>query len=192
MQKTIAELLSESSSHKATLAGDDHFLGAVERAAQQLVRTIDSGGTIFSCGNGGSTCDAMHFTEELVARFKRERAGIKAMHLHDASVLTCWSNDYAFETAFARQVETFCGPNDTLVGFSTSGNSANIIAAVNAAKIRGTKTIGMLGKDGGKLAPLCDLPLIVPSKATERIQEAHITIVHIFCELIETRSECNK
>ncbi|MFM1848028.1 MAG: hypothetical protein RL417_1502 [Pseudomonadota bacterium] len=187
MQQTIATLLSESAALKAKAAGDKPLCAAIERAAAQLVKTITSGGTVFSCGNGGSTCDAMHFTEELVARYKRERPGIKAMHLHDPSTLTCWSNDYSFETAFARQVETFCGANDTVVGFSTSGNSANVIAAVEAAKKRGAATIGMLGKDGGKLAKLCDIPLIVPSSATERIQEVHITIVHIFCELIESR-----
>ncbi len=186
MQQTIATLLSESSALKARIAGDSALLATIERAAHQLIKTIKAGGTIYSCGNGGSTCDAMHFTEELVARYKRERPGIKAMHLHDPSTLTCWSNDYAFETAFARQVETFCGPSDTVVGFSTSGNSANIIAAVEAAKKRGAATIGMLGKDGGKLARLCDISLIVPSNATERIQETHITFVHIFCELIET------
>lgn len=187
MQETIASLLTESAALKARIAADKGLLASLERAAAQLMKTIKAGGTIYSCGNGGSTCDAMHFTEELVARYKRERPGIKAMHLHDASTLTCWSNDYGFETVFARQIETFCGPNDTVVGFSTSGNSPNIIAAVHAAKARGAVTIGMLGKEGGKLAGLCDIPLIVPSSATERIQEAHITFIHIFCELIETR-----
>jgi D-sedoheptulose 7-phosphate isomerase len=128
----------------------------------------------------------MHFTEELVARYKRERPGIKAAHFHDPSVITCWSNDYTFETVFERQARTFCGPLDTLVGISTSGNSANVIRAVNAAKEKGTTTIGLLGKDGGKLATLCDIPLVVPSNATERIQEVHITFVHIFCELLES------
>lgn len=187
MQDTIASLLSASAALKERIAADKGLLASLAHAATQLMKTVKGGGTIYSCGNGGSTCDAMHFTEELVARYKRERPGIKAMHLHDPSTLTCWSNDYGFETVFARQVETFCGEGDTLVGFSTSGNSPNIIAAVKAAKARGTATIGMLGKDGGKLAGLCDIPIIVPADATERIQEVHITFVHIFCELIETR-----
>lgn len=186
MQQTIAALLQESAALKSKIAADKVLLAALERAALQIKKTIAAGGVIYSCGNGGSTCDAMHFTEELVARYKRERPGIKAMHLHDPSTLTCWSNDYSFETVFERQVKTFCGPNDTLVGFSTSGNSKNIIAAVKAARETGASSIGMLGKDGGMLGSLCDVSLVVPSTATERIQEAHITFVHIFCELIET------
>lgn len=186
MQHTIATLLKASADLKNTIAADTTVLTALERAVVQLRETIAAGGTIYSCGNGGSTCDAMHFTEELVARYKRERPGIKAHHFHDPSTLTCWSNDYTFETVFERQVRTFCGPNDTLVGISTSGNSANIVRAVEAARERGTATIGFLGKDGGRLASLCDIPIIVPSNATERIQEAHITFIHIFCELLES------
>jgi len=185
MQATIAELLSQSAALKQSIAADPVLLGALERATLQLKRTVASGGTIYSCGNGGSTCDAMHFTEELVARYKRERPGIKAAHFHDPSVITCWSNDYTFETVFERQAKTFCGPHDTLVGISTSGNSANVIHAVRAAKEKGTTTIGLLGKDGGQLAKMCDIPLVVPANATERIQEAHITFIHIFCELLE-------
>lgn len=186
MQDTIRSCLNRSAQVKGAIAADANLTGALERAATALLRTIRAGGTIYSCGNGGSACDAMHFTEELVARYKRERPGIRAVHFHDPGTLTCWSNDYAFETVFERQVKTFCGPNDTLVGFSTSGNSGNVIAAVAAAKGLGTTTIGMLGKKGGKLAPLCEIPLIVPADETERIQEAHITFVHILCELIET------
>jgi D-sedoheptulose 7-phosphate isomerase len=185
MESKIQDILRTSASIKNKLASDDNFMSEVAVAARRLIATVQAGGTIYSCGNGGSTADAIHLTEELVARYKRERPGIKAMHLMDAAVLTCWSNDYTFESVFERQVETFCGPSDCLIGISTSGNSKNIISAINAAKQKGAYTIGLLGKDGGALKSLCDTALVVPSQETERIQEAHITIIHIFCELLE-------
>jgi D-sedoheptulose 7-phosphate isomerase len=186
MDLTIASLLSESASLKATLSKDASFIAAINASAKQLAECAKSGGTIFACGNGGSTCDAMHLCEELVARYKRNRPGIKAMHFMDPSVLTCWGNDFSFDTAFARYAETFCTPRDVLVAISTSGNSKNVLAAVEAAKAKGTFVIGLAGKDGGKLASLSDIALVVPSQATERIQEVHITCVHIWCELMET------
>ena len=151
-----------------------------------MAETVSRGGTIYACGNGGSTCDAMHLCEELVARYKRNRPGIKAMHFMDPSVLTCWGNDVGFDDAFARYAETFCTEKDVVIGISTSGNSRNVIAALTAAKARGSSVIGLLGRDGGVIAPLCNTAIIVPSQATERIQEAHITVIHIWCELLET------
>lgn len=185
MQSKAREILLNSSKLKEQLANDGAFTEAVAKGAEQLMSTVKRGGTIYSCGNGGSTADAIHLTEELVARYKRERPGIKAMHLMDPAVLTCWSNDYSYESAFARQAEVFCGPADTFIGISTSGNSKNVIAAVKAAKAKGAFTIGLLGKDGGALKSLCDLPLVVPGKETERIQEVHITVIHAWCELVE-------
>ena len=185
MRPKIQEILQTSSKLKQSLSQSDPFLKTVEAGALRLINTVKAGGTIYSCGNGGSTADAIHLTEELVARYKRERPGIKAMHLMDPAVMTCWSNDYSFEAAFARQVQTFCGPNDTFIGISTSGKSKNVIAAVEAAKAKGTFTIGLLGKDGGTLKGMCDLSIVVPSQETERIQEVHITVIHIWCELME-------
>lgn len=187
MDNTIATLLSESASLKARLAQDTAFIAALKGSAERLAECAKSGGTIFACGNGGSTCDAMHLCEELVARYKRDRPGIKAMHFMDAGVLTCWGNDLSFDNAFARYAETFCSSRDVLVAISTSGNSKNVIAAVEAAKAKGTFVIGLAGKDGGALAKLVDLCLVVPSQATERIQEVHITCIHIWCELMETQ-----
>lgn len=186
MNHAISSILAESSSLKATLAKDQGFLNAVGSAYQLIENTVKAGGTVFACGNGGSTCDAMHLCEELVARYKRNRPGIRAMHFMDPSMLTCWGNDVGFDDAFARCAETFCTPKDVLVAISTSGNSRNVIAAVGKAKERGAKVIGLLGKDGGKLSTLCDASIVVPSQATERIQEAHITVIHIWCELLET------
>ena len=185
MKSTIAAALTRSSAVKSQMAADAALVSQIEKGAQALLRTIKASGTIFACGNGGSACDSMHLTEELIARYKKDRPGIKAMHMLDPGTMSCWTNDYNYETLFERYVKTFCGPNDTIVAFSTSGNSRNVINALQAAKSSKTFTIGMLGRDGGAMKSLCDLPIIVPAPETERIQEAHITIVHIFCEIIE-------
>ncbi len=186
MEKSVAAILTESATLKASLATDPKFLATVTAAYGLIADSVAEGGTVYACGNGGSTCDAMHLCEELVARYKRSRPGVRAMHFMDAGVLTCWGNDVGFEDAFARCAETFCTAKDVLVAISTSGNSRNVIAAVAKAKERGSKVIGLLGKDGGKLAAMCDAAVVVPAQATERIQEAHITVIHIWCELLET------
>jgi D-sedoheptulose 7-phosphate isomerase len=157
----------------------------VLRAAQATADSFRAGNRLYACGNGGSACDAMHLVEELVARYKRHRPGLPAHHLMDGPTLTCWSNDYEFASVFQRQVEALARPGDVLVAISTSGNSANVIAAVEAANARGVVTLGLLGRDGGRLREMCTHPLIVPSHATERIQEAHITIIPVLCELLE-------
>lgn len=185
MKTVIKDFFSESARIKNVLAADPAVLDQIEKVAIECRSRLASGGTLYTCGNGGSTCDAMHFTEELVARYKRERRGFRSMHFMDASTLTCWSNDFSYETAFKRYAETFCGTQDILFGFSTSGNSQNVLDAVAAAQARGTFTVGLAGKDGGKLKNACDICIVVPSNETDRIQESHITIVHIICELIE-------
>lgn len=185
MQSRIREVIERSAQVKSQMAADSKLIQLIEKAAIQLQKTIAAGGTIYSCGNGGSACDAMHFTEELIARFKRDRPGIKAMHMLDSSTMTCWSNDYSYETLFERYVLTFCGPADTVLAISTSGNSANILKALDACKRKGAFSIGLGGKDGGLLKEKSDLALIVPATETERIQEGHILIIHALCELID-------
>lgn len=185
MSNTINELLLSSAHTKEAMAEDPDLLKHIQLAADLIVDAVKGGHRAYTFGNGGSACDAMHFAEEMVARYKRERPGIPMMHMMDGGTLTCWSNDYSFDEVFERQVQTFCRPGDVVCGFSTSGNSANIIKGVSAAKEAGAKTIGFLGKDGGQLLEMVDIPLLVPSSQTERIQEAHITIVHILCELVE-------
>lgn len=171
-------------SARVTLALRDLAPGVL-RAAERMAAAFRAGNRLYACGNGGSACDAMHLVEELVARYKRDRPGLPAHHLLDAPTLTCWSNDYEFATAFRRQVEAMVRPGDVLVAISTSGGSANVLAAVEAARERGAVVVGLLGRDGGAIAPLCDHALVVPADATERIQEAHITLIHLLCELVE-------
>ena len=190
--KSLELALKDSIELRQSILADKPLQKNIETATSNLIKVIEQGGTIYSCGNGGSACDAMHFTEELVARYKKERVGIKAQHFMDPGTLTCWANDYIWEGVFERQAQTFCGNKDALVVFSTSGNSSNIIKAIEAAKAKGTWVLGLLGKNGGKAAPLCDTSIIVPSAATERIQEIHITLVHMFCEEIEARANLSQ
>ena len=184
--KLVKDLLTDSANLKQKVSQNDNFALSISNAFLKIKNSLTKGGTIYSCGNGGSACDAMHLTEELVARFKRERPGMRAMHFMDSSTLTCWSNDYDYKGAFERQAQTFCTDKDVLIGISTSGNSENILRALKAAKEKGAVTIGLLGKGGGKIAPECDVSIIVPSEVTERIQEVHILVIHILCELLES------
>jgi D-sedoheptulose 7-phosphate isomerase len=157
----------------------------IVRLAELLVRAFRAGNRVYACGNGGSACDAMHLVEELVARYKRERPGLPAHHLLDAATITCWGNDYDFDGIFQRQVEALVREGDVLVALSTSGNSPNVVRAVEAANQRGAVTIGLSGRDGGRLPELCTECFVVPAAATERIQEGHITVIHLLCELVE-------
>lgn len=174
--------LAESARVKEALRTQSN---AILEVARRLAETFRSGNRLYACGNGGSACDAMHLVEELVARYKMERPGLPAHHLLDAPTLTCWSNDYDYESAFQRQVETLMKPGDVLVAISTSGNSPNVVRAAEAAEARGAWVLALTGASGGKLGDICQTSLAVPSTATERIQEGHITIIHILCELLE-------
>lgn len=178
----VHEALEESSRVKLALRGE---AGRIVAVADRIADTFRSGGRLYACGNGGSACDAMHLVEELVARFKRERPGLPAHHLLDAPTLTCWSNDYDYTSAFRRQVETLVRSGDVLVAISTSGNSPNVVMAAEAANAVGAWTLALTGGDGGRLRAVCSDVLAAPSTATERIQEAHITIIHLLCELVE-------
>jgi D-sedoheptulose 7-phosphate isomerase len=153
--------------------------------ATLMVQAFRSGNRVYACGNGGSACDAIHLVEELVARYKRERPGLPAHHLLDAATITCWGNDYEFDSIFQRQVQTLIRAGDVLVALSTSGNSRNVLLAVESATEQGAVTIGLTGRDGGNLKDICTETLVVPADATERIQEAHITVIHLLCELVE-------
>ena len=158
------------------------------RAAAQLLNCIQNGGKILLCGNGGSAADAQHIAAELVVRLtgEKDRPAIAAQALTvDTSILTAGANDYGFDFVFSRQIEALGGLSDTLIAISTSGNSPNVIEAVNMGHEKGMYVIGLLGGDGGKLKKLVDLPILVPSRETPRIQEAHTLIGHVLCDILE-------
>lgn len=158
----------------------------VSRFAQKVIITFRKGGKLLLCGNGGSASDAQHIAAEFVGRYKMERKGLPAIALTtDTSILTSIANDYWFDALFSRQVEALGEKGDLLIVFSTSGNSTNIIRAVEEARSKSIYSVGLLGKEGGKLLSLVDLPIIVPSENTDRIQEVHITIAHIVCDIVE-------
>ncbi|MCD6590063.1 D-sedoheptulose 7-phosphate isomerase [Candidatus Woesearchaeota archaeon] len=158
----------------------------VEQFAARLIECLGEGGKILICGNGGSASDAQHFAAELVGRYKKDRKSLAAIALTtDTSILTAISNDYGYEEVFAKQVEALGKENDLLVAISTSGNSLNVIRAVEKAKELGIYTIGLLGRDGGKLRNLVDLAIVVDSKDTPHIQEVHETVLHVVAGIVE-------
>lgn len=162
--------------------------GAILEAAEVIADSLRRGGKLLVCGNGGSAADAQHIAAELVGRLApgRERQPLPALALTtDTSALTAIGNDYGFEQLFARQVQALGRPGDALLGISTSGNSGNVIEAVRCARTLGMRSIALLGGEGGRLRALVDLAIVVPSAATARIQEGHITIGHILCDLVE-------
>lgn len=173
--------------HERVLASvRDRLVPEIRNVARHLIDCINNGNTIFWCGNGGSAADAQHIAAELVGRFERDRRAIASIALTtDTSILTSVGNDYGFDSIFQRQVEALVRPGDVLVGLSTSGNSQNVLRAVEQANSQGAITIGLLGRDGGKLKGVCRLALIVPAQNTARIQEMHGLIGHILCDLIE-------
>lgn len=159
---------------------------SIAECGSLILETVRSGRKILICGNGGSAADAQHIAAEFVGRYESERKALPAIALTtDTSALTALSNDYGFERVFARQVEALAGEGDCLIAISTSGNSPNVIAAVMAARSRGCKVIGMTGASGKKLASLSDASLLVPATRTARVQEVHITVAHIWCELVD-------
>jgi len=159
---------------------------AVAACAELLVARLLAGNKLLICGNGGSAADAQHLAAELVGRFRRERRALPAIALTtDTSILTALGNDYGYETIFQRQVEALAVPGDVVLGISTSGNSGNVLAALVRARELGCATIALLGGDGGRIAGLVDQPLTVRSAATARVQEVHLTVIHILCELVE-------
>ncbi|MDB4040475.1 D-sedoheptulose 7-phosphate isomerase [Methylophilaceae bacterium] len=166
----------------------ESHIDTIDMFADMLTTCLENDGTIFWCGNGGSASDSQHLAAELVGRFKKDRRALRSLALTtDTSILTSVGNDYGFEEIFSRQFEALGGPQDILVGISTSGNSKNIIRAFNTAKSLGALTLAITGNDGGELSQISDESLVIKSESTARIQEAHILIGHIFCDIIEQR-----
>lgn len=182
----IKSLLQDSIDTKQRLLADEIMLARIADVAQLCVDALRGDRKLLLAGNGGSASDAQHIAAELVGRFELERDGLSAMALTtNASQLTALSNDYGYDAVFSRQLQAFAKKGDVFIGLSTSGNSTNIIAAAEQAKSQGLVVIGMTGQSGGKLEALCDICLKMPADNTARIQEAHITIAHIMCGLIE-------
>lgn len=171
---------------------DGRNITTLDLAADLLAESLDDGGKVLACGNGGSACDAMHFCEELTGRFRKDRRALAAVSLTDVGHMSCVANDYGYDQVFARGVQALGQPGDVLVALSTSGNSANVVRAVDAAVERKMRTIGLLGRDGGTLAGVCDLEWIVPgvpldTPTADRIQEIHMLVLHALVEGVERR-----
>ncbi|MFO1385627.1 MAG: D-sedoheptulose 7-phosphate isomerase [Chitinivorax sp.] len=185
-QQFIQSQLGEAASLLQQFIADQNNLAAIAAAAELLVTSFKQGGKVISCGNGGSHCDAMHFAEELSGRYRDNRPALGAIAISDPSHLSCVGNDYGFDHVFSRFVEGVGRSGDVLLGISTSGNSKNVLLAVEAARKAGMKVIILSGKDGGKLRGQADVEIIVPHFGyADRIQEIHIKVIHILIGLIE-------
>ncbi len=164
---------------------DDAMFGRIDRFAGLLVETFEHGGRVYSCGNGGSMCDAMHFAEEFTGRYRRDRRPLPALAFSDPAHMSCVGNDHGFDEVFARQVQAHGRTGDMLLVISTSGNSPNLLRAAVEARSAGVTVVGLLGKGGGPLLALCDHAIIVPGSTSDRIQELHIKIIHTVIEMVE-------
>ena len=184
MQSKITDILQDAISSKQRLLGHAE---AIERSARLLIDALVAGRKVLVCGNGGSAADAQHMAGELVGRFQKDRPGLPCLALTtDSSIVTACANDFGYEAVFARQVEAMGAAGDVLVGISTSGNSANVVKAFEAAADAGMKRVALTGNEGGRVARMEGvLSIVVPSCSTQRIQEGHITIIHVLCELVE-------
>lgn len=186
MHSKIKSVLRESISVKEKIAEDAALVELIEKVANAFVAAFNGGHKVLFCGNGGSAADAQHLSSELSGRFYLDRPALYAEALHvNTSALTAIGNDYDFTEIYARQVEAQGQAGDILVALSTSGNSPNIVKAVQAASKKNMTIVGMTGASGGQLKSLCDYLLAMPSQTTPRIQEAHITVGHIICEIVE-------
>ncbi len=186
----ILEQLEESRTVLDNIINDPAMLTKIQEAAETMASAISKGNKIISCGNGGSLCDAMHFAEEMTGRFRNDRKAFPAIAISDPSHLTCTANDMGFSSVFSRYIEAVGKKGDVLLAISTSGNSQNIVQAVQAAKTAGIFVIALSGKDGGQLAGEADIALVVPHQGySDRIQEIHIKIIHILVYLIEKINE---
>lgn len=186
MHDKIKKIISDSIAVKHLLLEDNAMLTRVQQVAAGMVNTLKNNGRIYFCGNGGSAADAQHLAAEFSGRFYTDRQALPADALHcNTSYLTAVANDYSYDVVYARLIQGIANPGDFLVGLSTSGNSGNIVKAFEVAREKKVITVGFTGKDGGKMKPLSDYLINVPSTDTPRIQESHIMLGHIICQLVE-------
>ena len=186
MRQTIHDSIKNSIAVKTAILNDAKILSQIESAAKSMLDCYQSGHKVLLAGNGGSAADAQHLAAELVNRFRFDHIGLPAIALStDTSILTSIGNDYGYDFLFSRQIAAQGSAGDVFIGISTSGNSKNILQALSVCKEKNIYTIGLTGCDGGKMLSLCDNCIVVPSEVTARIQEAHILIGHILCEIVE-------
>ncbi len=182
----ILEELQEAAKVLENFLSNDNNLRSIETAAQKMADCIKEGGKIFSCGNGGSHCDAMHFAEELTGRYRENRKALPAIAISDASHISCVSNDFGYDFIFSRFIEGLGKPGDVILGISTSGNSKNVLRAAEIAKQKKMVVVALTGNNGGELSELADVEIRVPHMGyADRIQEIHIKVIHILINLIE-------
>jgi len=185
-QQLILEELKEAAKVLDQFLSNEQNLNQIEAAAQLMSEAINNGGKIFSCGNGGSHCDAMHFAEELTGRYRENRKALPAIAISDPSHISCVSNDFGYDFVFSRYIEGLGNEGDVLLGISTSGNSKNVLRAAEMARQKKMKVVALTGKNGGELADLVDIEIRVPHIGfADRIQEIHIKVIHILIQLIE-------
>ncbi|MBU5477623.1 D-sedoheptulose 7-phosphate isomerase [Eubacterium sp. MSJ-13] len=188
MKELMKKRIKDSINVKNKLLENIELLENMENLINEIIIAIKNGHKLVLCGNGGSASDALHFAGEIVGRFVMERPAWPAIVLNaDVATMTAIANDYSYDDVFARQAQGHCMEGDVFIGISTSGNSENVYRAVDMAKSKGCKTAALLGKDGGKIGKVVDYPLIVPNDMTARVQESHILLIHIMCELIENK-----
>ncbi len=186
IESTILSELEEASAVLRLFIDQQKEQNTIAAAADLIASSIKQGGKVISCGNGGSSCDAMHFAEELTGRYRENRKAIPAIAISDSSHISCVANDYGYKYVFSRYLEALGNKGDVLLAISTSGNSENVLEAVKEAKNKGMHVVALTGKDGGKLLPLADVCVNVPHIGfADRIQEVHIKIIHILILLIE-------
>lgn len=190
MYNRIVSCIKENIEIKQTIIKNVELQRCLCNLVNEIVSSIENGNKLVLCGNGGSASDALHFAGEIVGRFQKERAAWPAVVLNsDVATMTAIANDYGYEDIFARQAEAHINKGDIFIGISTSGNSENVYKAIEIAKTRGAKTVAFLGKDGGKIGKQVDYPIVVPCMTTARVQECHIMLIHIVCELVEEKLE---
>lgn len=185
MKPNLRQMILESS---VVIASVTRHEKAIEKIGQVLIRSLERGGKLLTCGNGGSAADALHMAEELVGRYKEDRRSLPAIALvADSTLLTCIPNDWDFNYLFARQIEGLGNKGDVLVCFTTSGNSPNVIRAIKTARKKGVITVALLGKGGGPTKGLANCEIIIESQSTARVQEAHTLIMHLILEIVDAR-----
>lgn len=193
MREIIKQRINDSIEVKKGLLENESLLENLECLTHEIKKAIRKGHKLVLCGNGGSASDALHFAGEIVGRFIRERDAWPAIVLNaDVATMTAIGNDYGYDDVFSRQAQAHCQEGDVFIGISTSGNSENVRRALEMAKSKGCKTAALLGKDGGIIGKIADIPLIVPCNTTARVQESHILLIHIMCELVERDLEVDR